>query len=135
MYRQKLKKSETEPVISEYPDYRFHLSENIIYTADKKMLATIVIEGMPFESEKDSTLENAFTGIKDYLVGVGKEGDTYLWTHLVKEKVFLDENYSFDNDFLNRFSSHYLAMFRGGNFFKSTNTILIHIDELCFPTF
>lgn len=59
MYRQKLKKSETEPVISEYPDYRFHLSENIIYTADKKMLATIVIEGMPFESEKDSTLENA----------------------------------------------------------------------------
>lgn len=120
MYRQKLKKSETEPVISEYPDYRFHLSENIIYTADKKMLATIVIEGMPFESEKDSTLENAFTGIKDYLVGVGKEGDTYLWTHLVKEKVFLDENYSFDNDFLNRFSSHYLAMFRGGNFFKST---------------
>lgn len=120
MYKQKLKKSDNKTVLSMYPDYRFHLSDSIIYTSDKKMLATIVIEGMPFESAKDSSIENAFTGLKDYLVGIGKDGDTYLWTHLVKERVFLDEEYEFDNDFLNRFSTHYLSTFRGGDFFKST---------------
>ncbi|EPN9163243.1 conjugal transfer protein [Escherichia coli] len=103
-----------------YPDYRFHLSDSIIYTSDKKMLATIVIEGMPFESAKDSSIENAFTGLKDYLVGIGKDGDTYLWTHLVKERVLLDEEYEFDNNFLKRFSTHHLSTFRGGDFFKST---------------
>ncbi|EMW8476366.1 conjugal transfer protein [Salmonella enterica] len=120
MYKQKLKKSDNKTVLSMYPDYRFHLSDSIIYTSDKKMLATIVIEGMPFESAKDSSIENAFTGLKDYLVGIGKDGDTYLWTHLVKERVLLDEEYEFDNNFLKRFSTHYLSTFRGGDFFKST---------------
>lgn len=115
-----LKKGRTEPVMRMYPDYQFHVSDNVVFTADKKALASIAIEGMPFESISDGVLESDFDSIKNFLVNMGKDGDVYLWTHLVKEKVSLDEEYHFQSDFLNRFSNQYTELFRGSNFFKST---------------
>lgn len=115
-----LKKSRNKPVSIMYPAYKYHISNNVIFTADRKMLGTLVIQGMPFECASDSALINAFSGVKDYLTGTGKEGETYLWTHLVKERVDLDESYHFQNKFLEAFSKKYISMFQNGDFFKST---------------
>ncbi|EED0467908.1 conjugal transfer protein, partial [Escherichia coli] len=78
-----LKDSKNKNVASMYPEYMYHISDSVVYTLDRKMLATIAIQGIPFEFASDSFLENSFNGIKDYLVGVGKEGDVYLWTHFI----------------------------------------------------
>jgi len=115
-----LKKSKNKPVQPLYPNYRYHVSESIIYTEDNKMLSTIILEGLPFESVTDAALENAFLNVKDFLVGTGKDGELYLWTHLIRERVVLDETYAFKNEFLNNFSDKYISTFRNGNFFKST---------------
>lgn len=115
-----LKKSRNKPVSTMYPEYKFHISDHVIFTADRKMLGTLIIQGMPFESASDSVLTNAFEGLKDYLTGVGKEGETYLWTHLVKDRVVLDNSYEFESKFLTEFSQKYISLFQSGNFFKST---------------
>lgn len=111
-----------------YPDYQYHLSENIVYTSDKKMLATLCIEGIPFESVSDSELENSFLNLKNYLVGVGKEGDVYLWTHIIKERVKFDDEYQFQQNFLQRFAEKYINMFKTGDFFKVTYYITFAIS-------
>lgn len=122
-----LKKSRNKPVSTMYPGYQFHMSDHVVYTADRKMLGTLVIQGMPFESASDSVLANAFEGLRDYLVGVGKEGETYLWTHMVKERVELDNSYEFDSKFLAEFSHKIISMFQNGNFFKTTWYITLGI--------
>lgn len=103
-----------------YPDYQFHVSKHIVFTSDKKALASIAIEGMPFESISDGVIASEFESIKTFLVNLGKDGDVYLWTHLVKERVSLDEDYQFDSDFLRRFAEKYIALFQDADFFKST---------------
>lgn len=120
MYITKLKKSRNKPVSRMYPGYKFHISENVVYTDDKKMLGTVMVHGLPFESVSDAVLENTFNGFKDYLTGLGKEGDTYLWSNLVKERVFLDDSYDFSNQFLKNFTNKYIASFLSGDFYKST---------------
>ncbi|MFA2151488.1 hypothetical protein ACD950_26475, partial [Escherichia coli] len=62
----------------EYPDYRFHVTDSIIFTSDRKMLASLVVEGIPFETENDNVLTNLFNSVKNFLIGLGKEGDLYL---------------------------------------------------------
>ncbi|HCN7793453.1 TPA: conjugal transfer protein, partial [Escherichia coli] len=80
MHKIKLKNSDNMDVAREYPDYRFHITDSIIFTSDRKMLASLVVAGIPFETENDNVLTNLFNSVKNFLIGLGKEGDLYLWT-------------------------------------------------------
>ncbi|HHZ5910356.1 TPA: conjugal transfer protein [Escherichia coli] len=120
MHKIKLKNSDNMDVAREYPDYRFHITDSIIFTSDRKMLASLVVAGIPFETENDNVLTNLFNSVKNFLIGLGKEGDLYLWTHLIKKRITIDGEWNFDNDFLSRFSKKYLALFTSSAFYKST---------------
>ncbi len=48
MHKIKLKNSDNMDVAREYPDYRFHITDSIIFTSDRKMLASLVVAGIPF---------------------------------------------------------------------------------------
>ncbi len=37
----------------------------------------------------------------------------YLWTHFIKEKIYLDESYEFSSKFLNLFAEKYISLFKG----------------------
>lgn len=37
----------------------------------------------------------------------------YLWTHFIKEKIYLDESYEFASKFLNLFAEKYISLFKG----------------------
>ncbi|MFY4312022.1 hypothetical protein ACM91G_22360, partial [Escherichia coli] len=58
MHKIKLKNSDNMDVAREYPDYRFHVTDSIIFTSDRKMLASLVVAGIPFETENDNVLTN-----------------------------------------------------------------------------
>ncbi|EOQ5944134.1 conjugal transfer protein, partial [Escherichia coli] len=120
MHKIKLKNSDNMDVAREYPDYRFHITDSIIFTSDRKMLASLVVAGIPFETENDNVLTNLFNSVKNFLIGLGKEGDLYLWTHLIKKRITIDGEWNFDNAFLSRFSKKYLALFTSSAFYKST---------------
>nr|EHV3286336.1 hypothetical protein [Escherichia coli] len=51
-----LKDSKNKNVASMYPEYMYHISDSVVYTLDRKMLATIAIQGIPFEFASDSFL-------------------------------------------------------------------------------
>lgn len=99
MHKIKLKNSDNMDVAREYPDYRFHITDSIIFTSDRKMLASLVVAGIPFETENDNVLTNLFNSVKNFLIGLGKEGDLYLWTHLIKKRITIDGEWNFDNAF------------------------------------
>lgn len=120
MHKVKLKNSDNMDVAREYPDYRFHVTDSIIFTSDRKMLASLVVAGIPFETENDNVLTNLFNSVKNFLIGLGKEGDLYLWTHLIKKRATINGEWNFNNDFLSRFSKKYLALFTSSAFYKST---------------
>ncbi|QBP89924.1 VirB4 (plasmid) [Escherichia coli] len=120
MHKIKLKNSDNMDVAREYPDYRFHVTDSIIFTSDRKMLASLVVAGIPFETENDNVLTNLFNSVKNFLIGLGKEGDLYLWTHLIKKRATINGEWNYDNDFLSRFSKKYLALFTSSAFYKST---------------
>ena len=56
MHKIKLKNSDNMDVAREYPDYRFHITDSIIFTSDRKMLASLVVAGIPFETENDKPI-------------------------------------------------------------------------------
>lgn len=104
------------------PAYGYHLSDNIISIGSNKLLCTLVIDGMPFESVSNSQIELAFLNFKDYLTSLGKEYGSSLgvWTHLIKKKVKLDMQYRFDqNQFAQSFADRYCQLFDNNNFFKT----------------
>lgn len=104
------------------PDYGYHLSDNIISIGSNKLLCTLVIDGMPFESVSDNQIELAFLNFKDYLTVLGKEygGSLGVWTHLIKKKVKLDTKYNFENNlFAQKFVNKYCNLFDNNNFFKT----------------
>ena len=55
--------------------HKVKLKNSIIFTSDRKMLASLVVAGIPFETENDNVLTNLFNSVKNFLIGLGKEGD------------------------------------------------------------
>lgn len=103
------------------PEYNFHVAENIINTKDGKLLTTLEIDGFPYESINDNEIVNEFSNIQNFLVGLGKQGNLFIWTHIVKKRMRLSDTYRFvNNDFLQRFANKYIESLQGGDFYKTS---------------
>ena len=83
MHKIKLKTVTIWMFAREYPDYRFHITDSIIFTSDRKMLASLFVAGIPFETENDNVLTNLFNSVKNFLIGLGKG----------RRPVFMDSSY------------------------------------------
>ncbi|EEP7800087.1 conjugal transfer protein [Salmonella enterica] len=109
------------PIEGKIPPYQFNVTDSIISTEDGKLLSTIVIEGMPYESESDNLIRNRFIAINNYLRSIGKDcgGNLAIWTHIVKRRVSLLQRYEFKSQFVTDFVRKYCESFENGNFFKT----------------
>lgn len=102
------------------PEYNYHVADNVIYTKDGKLISTLVIDGFPYESINDDEIVNVFLNVKNYLVGIGKQGNLFIWSHIIKKKMLLENNYNFgDNIFLQNFSDKYIQSLQDGDFYKT----------------
>ena len=103
------------------PPYGFPISENIISLDDGRLLATVAVEGMPFESEDDDAIHNAFIGVNNLLTALGKNnpGKLAVWTHIVKRRVRLDEIYRFKSIFVQSFTDKYCKRFSKSKFYST----------------
>ncbi len=106
---------------SQLPLYGYPINRNVISLDDKKLMATVVLKGMPFESESSSKLENAFIKVKGFFNQLAKiyGANLAVWTHIVKRKDKLEANYSFDSTFVQGFSDKYVKSFTDSQFFKT----------------
>lgn len=111
------------------PDYAFHINKNAIFLKDGKLMATLVLKGFPFESVSDNEVFNRFSYIKDFLLSAGKQGNIYLWTHIIKQKITLEKNYSFGgNIFLQEFADKYISMFKDNESYSTNYYLTIGIN-------
>ncbi|ABU71952.1 hypothetical protein VIBHAR_03001 [Vibrio campbellii ATCC BAA-1116] len=87
---------------------------------DAKIMATISLNGIPFESESYNTLKPSFELVKNILSTLARKYGSQLaiWTHIVKRKERFEANYRFESDFMQRFSDRYLQDFSGEDFFS-----------------
>lgn len=102
------------------PEYAYHINGSTVYLKDGKLISTIVLKGFPYESISDDMIFNHFETLKNFLVSLGKQGNLYLWTHIVKKREVLNSNYDFSgNDFLQGFADKYISMFKNNDFFTT----------------
>ncbi|EIO1438427.1 type IV secretion system protein VirB4 [Salmonella enterica] len=115
------------------PPYRSHISENILWTEDKKVMVTFRVEGIPVESLTDDKILNLFQSLKDTLLGICKDDKVCFWDHLVKRESRMDMRYHFpDNPFLQRMTDHYCNDFKGDQSFRTDYffTISLPYDDI-----
>jgi type IV secretion system protein VirB4 len=103
------------------PKFSKPVSRTAICLDDAKLMGTIRLDGMPFESESSSSLESAFQVVKGFLNQLAKlhGSDLALWTHIVKRKDTLNETYSFDSEFVQSFADKYVSSFSGQRFYQT----------------
>ena len=71
------------------PNYSCHFSDNVIYLKDGKLMATLKLEGFPFESIEDDEIFQMFERFRTFFVALSKSEDIFIWTHLLKKRGFL----------------------------------------------
>lgn len=103
------------------PSYELPVTEDVITLADGRMIMTICMDGIPFESEADRILENSFINLKNYFVTLSKEYSSKLaiWTYINKKNVSLKQEYKFDNCFVQSFVDKYCERFQNDFFYKT----------------
>ena len=104
------------------PYYRNNINEFVITVGGDKLLFTIECEGTSFTSVSDSELNSFFSGLDDFFLNLGKEygGELAIWTHIVKKKQVLEDEYKFESKFIQEFTQKYLESFKSQNFFKTS---------------
>lgn len=124
----------TIPLLNKLPKYGYPISESVITLDDGKFMATMKVDGIPFESESKKSLNAAFFTMRGYLNQIAKKygGRLAIWTHIIKVKDDLVDEYAFPNNkFMQTFSDKYKTSFSGHDFF-STNyyiTFVYTYDE------
>ncbi|MGR5298444.1 conjugal transfer protein TraE [Vibrio mediterranei] len=110
----------TIPLTEQLPQYGYPINRDMIALDDTKVMATLSIGGIPFESESTQTLKQAFELVKNILNILAKKHGSKLgvWTHIIKRKDTFNEHYPFDSDFMQRFSDRYLKAFSGTDFYR-----------------
>lgn len=112
----------TIPLGSQLPKYGHPINRQMIALDDSKIIATVSLCGMPFESESSGELVQSFNLIKAFFNQLAKQhgSNLALWTHIIKQKDELKGQYDFDSTFMREFSEEYLKSFKGQRFFKTT---------------
>ena len=66
-------------ITNKLPKYGFPVTKNISSLDDSRLMATMRINGMPFESESASVIENSFLVIKGFLNQLAKNSRFKSW--------------------------------------------------------
>ncbi|MEX9450939.1 conjugal transfer protein [Proteus mirabilis] len=121
-----VKKIEAEKFI---PDYAFHIDENMVYLSSGKLIAPLFIEGFPFESVNDHEIVNRFNNFSQYLLGQGKQGNLFVWSHIIKRRMTVEHIYRFkDNAFLQGFADKYIDSLSNGEFYRTDYVLTLGIS-------
>lgn len=112
----------TIPISKKLPKYGYPINRTMIQLDDSRLMATLRVEGMPFEAESVSALTQSFQSVKYLFNQLAKKygGSLAIWTHIVKKQDHIDTKYQFDNPFVQSFSDKYIRSFSGQRFFTTS---------------
>lgn len=104
------------------PNYRTNINDYVITVGGDRLLFTIELDGVSFTSVSDDELQSYFASLDDFFLNIGKEygGNLAIWTHIVKKRDKLEQEYQFKSKFIQDFTDKYLSGFQHQNFFKTS---------------
>ncbi|WP_409202800.1 conjugal transfer protein TraE [Vibrio sp. SS-MA-C1-2] len=93
----------------------------MITLEDNKIMSTIRLKGIPFQTASSSELNQLFFTVQRFFNELAKNygGRLGVWTHVVKRKDALDVQYNFPSEFVQSFVSHYIDSFTHQRFFQT----------------
>ena len=103
------------------PKYSRLVTTEILSLDDERLLATIQIKGVPYQTASDTALQNYFLSEKRLFNALCRKYGSNLavWTHIVKRKDDFNETYTFDNAFVQNFADRYCTEFSKSNFYRT----------------
>lgn len=103
------------------PAYGLQVDERIVTLDKERLLSVIQFSGLPFNTLDVASLERAATRLTRVLSVSGAVNGHRLrvWAHVIKRRVEVDDEYHFENDFLNDFHNKYVKRFESGKFFQT----------------
>lgn len=103
------------------PLYKLHVAENVITLDKERLMGVIQFDGMPFNTTSSEALKRAANRQTRIFNEVGKVNGHRLaaWTHIIKRRVNVKNEYEFENNFLKDFNSRYMERFKGGDFYQT----------------
>ncbi|MFC1118070.1 conjugal transfer protein TraE [Pasteurella multocida] len=112
----------SKPIESLLPEYRANINDYVITLGGDKLLFTVELEGTSFTSVSDEELRSYFGSLDDFFLNLAKEygGKLAIWTHIVKKRDRLEQEYQFKSKFIQEFTDKYLSSFSTQNFFKTS---------------
>lgn len=116
------------------PPYARPVTDRILTMDGEKVLATVKIKGILFETVNEKILENYFQSRKTLFTSLAQKYGSSLavWTHIVKRKDNLEAQYNFQDSFMAAFSKKYCEQFNHSTFFVTDYyvTFVLKYDEL-----
>ena len=121
----------TISMVDRLPSYARPINRTMITLDDGRLMATIRLKGMPFESESSAVLDNAFESLKGFFNQLAKKYGSKLgiWSHIVKKRDSLDVSYEFTNPFVDSFAKKYIKSFSGKQFYKTDYYLTFVLKE------
>lgn len=101
------------------PKYSRLVTPDILSLDDERVLATIKIRGIIYETASDKALNNYFQSEKRLLNALCRKygSDLAVWTHIVRRKDTFNEQYQFESSFMQTFSDKYTKRFNHSDFY------------------
>ncbi|WP_455289951.1 VirB4 family type IV secretion/conjugal transfer ATPase [Cupriavidus necator] len=124
-----------QPTIEEkLPPIGMPVSPYLTSYDDERLLLVVRLDGMLFESVKDTTLEQAYDDRNAVLAGLAMDKGNRLaiWTTIKRRRARLADAYAFDSPFMRGFGPKYLARFQDQDYFENSFylSMLLKVDDL-----
>lgn len=111
-----------ERELCDFLPYRSVLDLNTVKTADSSYIRVIKVQGVPFESAEDTTINMWTKHLNSMLMSVAST-QVAVWSHVIRRRTTLYPRGDFKNDFAKSFNDKYKDYITGEN---------LYINELYF---
>ncbi len=124
-----------QPSIEDWlPPLRYHVSEHCVSMSNDRLLLSIELDGIPFETIDDDIIENHFKGMNTFFANLGKEKGSRLglWTHVCRRNIQKKFEYQFKSTFIKDLASKYLKRFANEDYYENRFyiTLVLKHDNL-----
>lgn len=103
------------------PKLNFHVSESVVSTEDERLLFTIKMAGLPFETVTDGALDDQNNSLNNLFLSLGRSSGARLsiWAHQDHYRTDFHADYEYKSKWMRDFSTRYMSKFVGKDIFEN----------------
>lgn len=117
----------TSTIADEIPEFRYHVSDKFVNASSNHITGVIQLDGITFESRKDSLLESDLDALNLAYAETAKEnaGNLSFYTYFLRRKTEVNTVFKFTNEFCQDFADKYVQRFNEKDYYSNRYYIAI----------